>query len=162
LDPTQAAVRQRLLSTAESSRAWEKVLPIVEAALLSQGSSAAADELALIAELYETKAKNNEHAFELYAQALWLDSASGKTEGKLTSLATTATSTEKLGRTLRMAAACSQDQTRMLELLNRAAEVYEKLGQSAVALDIHQRILTLDKSQVQSLEAMIAHQRQSG
>src|SRR5262249_47192447 len=49
-----------------------------------------------------------------------------------------------------------------LELYGRAAALYAERHQSALALDLHRRILQLQPSTLASLEVVIAHQRQAG
>jgi len=162
LDPTAGGIEAQLLAAAEHDKAWDRVLPIIEArAHAADGDRPeTADELGRIAALHEEKRKDQARAFELYAEAFLRQPSSVDLEKKLEALAGSTKRWEALAETLRAAAARSSNPLRTLELHRRVAAIYAKeLGRPELALDVHRRILQLDPRSLPSLEVVIAHQR---
>lgn len=158
LDPALPGLEAELLEQAEALSAWDRVLPIVEARVRAQ--AAAADELERLAGLYEAHAKDPARAFELYGCAFVARPDAPALEQRLTALAD---DPARLVERLREAAGRAGDPVRALDLYARAAALYAgPVGRPDLALDVHQRILQLKPSSLESLEVIIAHQRAAG
>jgi tetratricopeptide (TPR) repeat protein len=155
LDPEQGGVADSLLSAAAAHRAWDRVLPLLEARVRAVGEAASPDALQGLAGLHEQKRHDAARAFELDAEAFVLRPGWKSIEADLNRIATQANVLPLLAETIRTAAARSDDKARKLELLRALTAACESAGDAAGALDAHRRILQLDPSALPSLEVMI-------
>jgi tetratricopeptide (TPR) repeat protein len=159
LDPLQPGLEEQLLGEAEKQSAWQRVLPIVEARIRAQGGTP--DELRRIARLHEERCQDRARAFDLYSDALALSPDGVEIEGRLEALADPPLR-PVLATILRSAAARAGNSARMLGLFGRVAELYAELGRTDLALDLHQRIVQLQPSAINSLRVVIDHRRKRG
>jgi hypothetical protein len=160
LDPT-GPIEGEILAAAERDKAWEKVLPLVEARIRS-AARPDPDELSRLAALHADKrgAEGQSRAFELYAEAFVHRPSSTELEAKLEALS--GPQLEMWALALRSAAARSDNPLRTLELYRKVAAVYtDRLQRPDLALDVHRRILQLDPRSLPSLEVVVAHQREA-
>jgi tetratricopeptide (TPR) repeat protein len=153
LEGDSAELREQLLAAAATQKAYDRVLPLLEARERAAGASARVAELARLAELHEKQRKDPARALELYAEAFLVDPADQKIEKHLERLSEGG-ATELLAQTLRTAAARTSEVGRRLGLLRKVA------GLTVDALDVHRRILQLDAEDMASLEVIIDRERQ--
>jgi tetratricopeptide (TPR) repeat protein len=161
IEPAEPQLVEQILAAAETLRAWDRVLPVLEAE--ARAGRANADQLLRFARLHEQKRGDRQRAFELYAEAFLRDPSAIEVDEKLTELAGASGQQALLATCLRSAAARTTDPMRALDLYRRAAALYEgALDRADLALDLHQRILQLQSSALPSVEVVIDHQRKLG
>jgi tetratricopeptide (TPR) repeat protein len=164
LAPTEE-VEGQLILAAEQLKAWDHVLPLMEARVRTAGlgDDQAATELARLGALNEDTRSDRARAFELYGEAFVRRPMAAEIEAKCEALASATGRWAELAGVLRQAAARAGDPMRQLELYRKVANVYsEKLQRTDLALDVHRRILSLQPTALASLEVVIDHQRQAG
>jgi tetratricopeptide (TPR) repeat protein len=141
---------------AQDLNTWHWLLPIIEANPLYMLGGDATQVLTTIAELYENKVQDLNHAFDLYCSVFMDCPESSDLAEKLQTLASQTNCFHLLTDAFRLAAALAQDPQQTVALLRRIAAIYEtKLNAPERAIDIHRRLLALKEDEMPSLEVVI-------
>lgn len=152
----------QLTKDAEDLKAWDWLLPMLEASQLASTEDTAAKELALTAALFEQKLQDKQRALTLYTLAFTTNPAAGDLADKLEELAAETDQFDSLANTFREAASVHGDPDRSIDLLRRTSRIYEdKLVEPAKAFDVHRRLLHLKEDEMRSLEIVIDAHRKS-
>ena len=130
-DPHNVELLRQLLADAAQLKAWEWLLPLLEASQLAVVGPESAEELTITGALYEEKLGELDRAFALYREVFVLDPESTEVRAKIEQLAEATGRYEQLADALRLVAATSESQVVTLDLLRSIAAIYEHKNQLA-------------------------------
>jgi tetratricopeptide (TPR) repeat protein len=156
-DPQSAELRELLLADAEAQDSWSWLLPLLEAsALTSAAEDVRREELSTLVGLYERKLVDIERALVLSFDVFIGGMMDGQTLESMETLADKIERHDQLAAVLRLGAAATPDRALQAKLLGEIATIYEdKVKTPERAIDVHRRLLEIDRGQLRSLEVML-------
>ncbi len=159
--PQEPAVTDAILQAADQLGRWNQALPVLEGVWLANEPTA--QRLATLANLYDQKCGNTQHAVELLAEALRLEPNDVSLQAALEQLADKGQLWSRVVEALRLAAGRVVGEPRGLDLARRVAALYaDKLGDAAASLEVHRWILQVWPDELDSLQVVIDAHRANG